>query len=84
MPQGPVLKPGTTFDWSLVYDPAANGGHGELRVTLGAESVTLALRPGQKASGAGLDRFGVFNSTSGGGIVRIYFDDLEYAARPVR
>ena len=27
--QGPVLKPGKIFDWSLVYDPAANDGNGE-------------------------------------------------------
>ena len=33
--KGPVLTPGRVFDWSLVYDPAANGGQGEVRVTLG-------------------------------------------------
>ena len=48
MKSGPVLVPGKVFDWSLVYDPAANGGQGELRVTLGKESVTLALAKGVK------------------------------------
>jgi len=71
-----VLAVGKVFDWSLVYDPAANDGRGEMRVTLGTESVTLALKPGQKAEGATLDRFGLFNSTAGGQMVKIYLDDL--------
>ncbi len=79
--QGPVIKPGKAFDWSLVYDPAANGGNGEMRVTLGTESVTLALKPGQKAQGANLDRFGLFTSTTGGQMVKIYLDDLKYSAK---
>ncbi len=79
--QGPVLVPGKVFDWSLVYDPAANGGNGEMRVTLGTESVTLALKPGQKAQGASLDRFGFFTFADGGQMVKIYIDDLEYTAR---
>ncbi|MFA6564232.1 MAG: hypothetical protein WCV00_20185 [Verrucomicrobiia bacterium] len=78
--QGPVLTPGMVFDWSLIYNPAANGGNGEMRVTLGRESVTLALKPGQKAQGASLDRFGLFTSTAGGQMVKIYLDDLEYTA----
>lgn len=76
--QGPVLTPGNVFDWSLIYDPAANSGNGEVRVTLGQESVTLALKPGHKTQGASLDRFGLFTSTSGGQMVRIYLDDLTY------
>ena len=80
MEQGPVLTPGKHFDWSLNYDPKASGGNGEIRVTLGEKSVTLALKPGQKAHGANLDRFGVFNSTIGGQMVKIYFDDLKYTA----
>jgi hypothetical protein len=75
---GPVLTPGKSFDWSLVYDPAANSGAGAIRVTLGTESVTLALKPGQKTEGARLDRFGLFTSTAGGQMVKIYLDDLTY------
>ncbi|MEA3208825.1 MAG: hypothetical protein QOE70_1882 [Chthoniobacter sp.] len=78
--QGPVLTPGKVFDWSLLYDPAANDGKGEMRVTLGTESVTLALKPGQKAQGASLDRFGLFTTNIGGQMVKIYLDDLEYTA----
>ena len=78
--QGPVLTPGKIFDWSLIYDPAANSGNGEMRVTLGTESVTLALKPGQKTQGASLDRFGLFTSTVGGQMVKIFLDDLTYTA----
>ena len=79
-----MLTPGKAFDWSLVYDPTADGGNGAVRVTLGAESVTLTLKPGQKAEGASLDRFGLFNATIGGQMVKIYLDDLTYTARPAQ
>ena len=79
--QGPVIKPGKAFDWLLVYDPTANGGSGEMRVTLGTETVTLALKPGQKNRGANLDRFGLFTSTTGGQMVKLYLDDLKYTSR---
>lgn len=78
--QGPILTPGKVFDWSLVYDPAGNGGLGEMKVTLGSESVTLELKRGQKAEGATLDRFGLFTSTVGGQMVKIFLDDLSYTA----
>lgn len=77
---GPILTPGKIFDWSLVYDPTANGGNGEIRVTLGQETVTLPLKPGQKSAGAKLDRFGLFTSTAGGQMVKVYIDDLHYTA----
>jgi hypothetical protein len=80
---GPVLTPGKVYDWSLVYDPAAEGGNGAITVTLDKESVTLPLKKGLKAQGASFDRFGLFTSNIGGQIVRIYLDDLKYtAARP--
>lgn len=78
---GPVLVPGTVYDWSLVYDPDAEGGRGAVRVTLGNESVTLRLREGVKAQGGRFDRFGLFTSNIGGQIVRLYVDDLKYTAR---
>jgi hypothetical protein len=77
---GPVLVPGKVCDWSLVYDPTAEEGRGAIRVTLGKESVTLVLKKGQKAEGGRFDRFGLFNSTAGGQLVRIYLDDLKYTA----
>ncbi len=77
---GPVLAPGKVYEWSLVYDPAADGGKGAVTVTLDKESVTLPLKKGLKAQGASFDRFGVFASNIGGQIVRVYFDDLVYTA----
>jgi hypothetical protein len=78
--KGPVLTPGKVYDWSLLYDPAAGDGKGAVTVTLGKESVTLALKKGIKAQGARFDRFGLFTSNIGGQIVRVYFDDLKYTA----
>jgi hypothetical protein len=81
--KGPVIVPGKAYDWSLVYDPAADGGKGVIQVTLGKESMTLPLKAGDKAEGARFDRFGLFTSNIGGQLVRIYLDDLKYtAARP--
>lgn len=77
---GPILTPGKVFDWSLVYDPAANNGNGEMRVALGDEPVTLALKPDQRAQGAVLDRFGLFTSQTGGQMVKIFLDDISYTA----
>jgi hypothetical protein len=79
---GPVLLPQKVFEWSLAYDPAANDGKGEIKVTLGNESVTLALKDGDKAKGATLDRFGIFTTHRGGSFVRLFFDDLSYTAVP--
>lgn len=80
--KGPVLVPGKVYRWSLAYDPAANGGQGEIRVALGDEKVALPLPKGARAQGGRFDRFGLFNSTAGGQLVRIYFDDLTYTAGP--
>ncbi|HEY1377400.1 MAG TPA: hypothetical protein VGF55_11435, partial [Gemmataceae bacterium] len=79
--RGPLLTPGKVFDWSIVYDPTANGGLGEIKVTLGKESVTLPLKRGQKAEGATFDRFGLCTSDIGGQQVKIYLDDLKYTVR---
>jgi len=77
---GPVLKQGQTYEWTLVYDPVTNNGHGQVRVTLGSESVILDLRAGQKPDAAVFDRFGLFGVGTGGSQVKIYFDDLTYSA----
>jgi hypothetical protein len=78
--QGPVLVPGKVCEWSLVYDPAAESRRGAIRVTLANESVTLHLKPGFKDQGASFDRFGLLTSHTGGGLVRIFLDDLDYTA----
>ena len=79
--RAPILTPGKVFEWSILYDPEGNGGLGELKATLGGESATLPLKPGQKAEGAQLDAFGMFSITIGGQMVKAYFDDLTYTAR---
>jgi len=76
--QGPVLTPGKTFNWSLIYDPTAANNQGQITVTLGDASVSLPLKPGCKSENATLDRFGLFTSTIGGQMVKIYLDDLQY------
>src|SRR5262249_56482690 len=83
--RGPVIVPGKTYEWTLAYDPAANGGQGAIQVSLGKDSITLPLKEGHKAQGSRFDRFGLLTSYPGGQFVRIFFDDLKYSAsRPAR
>jgi hypothetical protein len=74
--------PQKAFKWTLVYDPAGNGGKGVIEGTLGNESVRLALKDGDKAKGATFDRFGLFTTHRGGSFVRIFFDDMTYTIKP--
>ena len=76
--EGPVLVPQKVYAWKMLYDPAANDGRGAIQVTVGDESMTRPLRPGDKAKGASFDRFGLFTTHRGGSYVKIYFDDLTY------
>jgi len=80
--KGPVLRPdGKVHDWTLAFDPQANGGLGVVTVTLDRETVTLNLRDKTRAQGAVLDRFGMFSSRVGGSKVKLWLDGLEYTAR---
>jgi hypothetical protein len=76
----PRPAPGKSVEWTLKYDPAANGGRGAISVTLDGTTATLVLDPKLRAEGATFDRFGFFPS-GGGGMVNIYFDDLTYTSR---
>lgn len=78
--KGPVITPGKTYRWKLVYDPQANNGNGSIEVTLGDETVSMDLKPGRRKEGALFDRFGIVSLPPGGGLVKIYFDDLKYTA----
>ena len=78
--KGPVMKQGQAYPWSFRYDPEANNGRGELSATLGAETVTLDLRAGRRPDDAAFDRFGLFTVGTGGGQVKVHFDDLSYTA----
>ncbi|MBL7041851.1 MAG: hypothetical protein ISR77_24665 [Pirellulaceae bacterium] len=75
--------PGKVYEWSLVYDPAANDGKGAITATLDNESVIHNLKQGQKAKAKDtrLDRFGMFSIGPGGQIVKLYLDDLQYTAK---
>lgn len=75
-----LLQAGTAYEWSFVYDPVANKGNGQMRVTLDGKSATLDLKPGVKAQVKVLDRFGVASVGTGGGPVKVYLDDLQYSA----
>ena len=79
---GPVMVPQKVMEWRLVYDPAGAAGKGTIEATLGGESVTLALKPGDKEKGAVLDRFGLFTAHLGGHYIKVYLDDLKYTAAP--
>jgi hypothetical protein len=80
----PVMMPGKACDFSIIYDPAANNGDGAITAMLAGESVTHHLKPGQKAKAtdARFDRFGVFTVTTGGQMVKLFLDDLQYTAGP--
>jgi hypothetical protein len=80
--KSPLMRAGKAVDWSLLYDPAANNGNGAITATLGGESVTLNLKPGQKAAAkdARFDRFGLFSISTGGQIVKLYLDDVTYTS----
>jgi len=56
-----IFQPGKRYDWTLDYDPAAGDGRGAITFKLAGSAVTLPLKDGDKAKGAVLDRFGVFN-----------------------
>jgi hypothetical protein len=85
-PKAPLLQAGKTCDWFLIYDPAANNGDGAITATLADESITLNLKPGQKAKAkdARLDHFGMFSLAAGGQMVKIYLDDISYTAAPTK
>ncbi|MGD9854537.1 MAG: hypothetical protein AB7U20_06250 [Planctomycetaceae bacterium] len=71
----PVILPdGRVHEWAVHYDPAA--GKGRISVTFDGESHALDLTAQDRAAGATLDRFGLFNIQAGGHHVEIYCDDL--------
>jgi hypothetical protein len=72
---------GTSHEWSLSYDPAANNGLGAITVTFDNQTTTLNLTDQMRREGATFDRFGMFTSRMGGGRIKIWLDDLQYTAR---
>ncbi len=67
---------GSTYEWTLTYDPADGGS---IMFTLNGKSMTMRLRPGDKAKGTTFDRFGVFNMQwANSKWCEVYLDDLRY------
>ena len=74
-----IFEPDKQYDWTLEYDPMAAEGRGSITFTLGSQSVTLPLRDGDKALGALLNRFGIFNlQWANSKWCQVYLDDLTY------
>jgi hypothetical protein len=73
---------GTNYDWTMEYDPSAEGGRGALTFSINGQTTTMPLGPDARAKGATLNRFGVFNL--GGANSKhcvVWLDDLTYTVR---
>jgi hypothetical protein len=76
----PYIYPnGKSHDWTLDYNPTANGGR--ITVTLDGKSTSLDLSPAHRAIGARFDRFGVVTTHIDGNGQHVYLDDLSYTWR---
>ncbi|MCG8586797.1 MAG: hypothetical protein MI757_19000, partial [Pirellulales bacterium] len=66
------------YEWSMEYDPQANGGNGAIFAQLGDVRAVCHLDPGHKADGARFNRFGimpVLKQYDDGG--EVWLDDVE-------
>jgi hypothetical protein len=76
---GPIIRPdGHVHRWELRYSPSDAGGNGEVTVKLDDHVQSIALKRGYRKLGAKFDRFGIFNSQTGGHYVDIALDDLRF------
>jgi hypothetical protein len=70
---------GKQYEWTLEYDPGAGDGNGAIAFSIGGQRIVKTLPPGEKARGAVLDRFGVFNMQwANSKWCDVYLDDLTY------
>jgi len=76
-----IYPDGATHDWTIEYDPAAANGNGRITVSLDGKGVSVDLAPGDRASGAQFDRFGLVTPWIDGNGQHVYFDDLSYTSR---
>ncbi len=71
--------PGMRDAFRLAYGPTAAGGNGRLELTLGARTIGIDLRPGDRAAIAGLDRFGILAADGAdGNYVELFLADLSF------
>lgn len=79
--RGPTILPdGSSHDWSLMFEPSAADGSGEMTVKLDQEEARLTMPRSDRQLGAHFDRFGIITTHRDGNGQRIYFDDLAYTA----
>lgn len=71
---------GQSYEWKLSYDPAGNGGGGQITLVISMNTVTntftLNLAAGHKTAGAVFDRFGMFSRQIDGEWMTVHMDDL--------
>jgi hypothetical protein len=80
---GPVIMPDLqSHNFTIDYDPSANGGLGAVNVTLDSTTRQLQLTAADRAAGATFDHFGMFGFSPDGNYVEVYFDDLSFTAVP--
>ncbi|HJZ99302.1 MAG TPA: hypothetical protein VKE70_22480 [Candidatus Solibacter sp.] len=76
-----IYPDNSTHEWTLEYTPTAVEGRGQVTVTLGKQSIQLALAKGHRTSGAHFNRFGLISTWVDGNSQTIYFDDLTYTCK---
>ncbi|WP_428937932.1 hypothetical protein [Fontivita pretiosa] len=75
------LPDGTDYEWTLEYDPDAAGGRGQITFTMNGQTARRTLSDGDRAKGATLDRFGVFNLRGANSKhCVVWFDDITYTS----
>ncbi len=72
----PFPADGTSHQWSLDYDPAAENGRGRITFQVDDREYELSLAPGHKQEGATFDRFGFWNVEIQGDSLDVFIDDL--------
>jgi len=79
------IPDGRVYDFSIQYDPAGAEGPGKLTIILGDQKTALPLSHEQRADGAYLNRFGLFNTQSNNGkFCEVYLDDIEFTVEAKR
>ncbi|OAI54251.1 hypothetical protein AYO47_00635 [Planctomyces sp. SCGC AG-212-M04] len=77
----PIMSLGKAQEWSIVYEPAAEGP-GTMTVTLDGKTAVMKVPANRAPALESLNRFGLCTSSIGGQAVKIYFDDVEATGLP--
>jgi hypothetical protein len=73
------MPDGTSYEWTLEYDPDGADGRGLISFTMNGQTVTQPLAEGDKEKGATFDRFGVFNlGWANSKHCVVWLDDITY------